>query len=44
LIRRQAQLLGDSLKAKGVAVPTLAGLSLHNSKAAKRYRTRGRKR
>jgi hypothetical protein len=44
LIRGQVQLLGDSLKAERVTVPTRARLCLHNNKAAKRYRTRGYKR
>ena len=48
LIRGQAQLLGDSPKAKRVPVaatgPVRAGLRLHNNKAAKRYRARGHKR
>lgn len=41
LIRGQVQLLGDSLKAKPVAVPTRASLSLQGNQAAKCNRTDG---
>jgi hypothetical protein len=45
LIRRQVQLLRDSLKAVAMPAPTAARarLCLHNHKAAKCYRTRGYK-
>jgi hypothetical protein len=41
LIRGQVQLLGDSLKAERVPVPTRAGLSLHNNEAPERNRAGG---